>query len=109
MNKEYKTYLRSDAWKEKRLVVLERANFKCENCGDRNNLEVHHKNYDSIFNERIDDLVCMCNFCHSEEHLKTVKKFNPTPIIGRANVRARNKKKRRGHKKRKTINVVTAQ
>ena len=40
----YRQYLKSDAWKRKRYVVLKRDNWTCQYCGDKAT-EVHHKKY----------------------------------------------------------------
>ena len=40
----YREYLKSDAKKRKRYVVLKRDNWTCQYCGD-NATEVHHKKY----------------------------------------------------------------
>jgi len=37
-------YLKSDAWRRKRYVVLKRDNWKCVYCGNRAT-QVHHKRY----------------------------------------------------------------
>ena len=37
----YREYLKSDAWKRKRYVVLKRDNWKCQICGDKAT-QVHH-------------------------------------------------------------------
>ena len=42
-----KVYLKSNAWKRKRYVVLKRDNWKCIYCGAKAQ-QVHHKNSKSI-------------------------------------------------------------
>ncbi len=63
MNK-YKLYLKTKLWKIRRYSKLEEAKFKCDNCGETECLEVHHKNYDSLFNENTKDLIVLCKGCH---------------------------------------------
>jgi hypothetical protein len=58
--------LKSDAWLEKRDEVLRRDRYACR-CGRRAD-DVHHKTYDRIFNEEMDDLVSICRGCHELEH-----------------------------------------
>lgn len=62
-------YLKSDAWKRKRYVVLKRDNWRCLYCGDRAT-QVHHKRYAkvNIGKEPIDWLESVCNTCHNELH-----------------------------------------
>lgn len=61
-------YLKSDAWKRKRFVVLRRDNFRCVYCGARAT-QVHHLKYArNIGREPIDWLVSVCNSCHNSKH-----------------------------------------
>ena len=64
----YSKYLESDNWKKIREQVLERDNHKCTVCGDTNNLVIHHTSYDNIGNEKIEDLITVCEKCHNEIH-----------------------------------------
>ena len=66
--REYRQYLRSDGWKSRRQVALDRAGGFCEDCGVRSNFEVHHKTYKRKGNERPEDLVAVCRDCHKERH-----------------------------------------
>jgi len=49
--------------------VLERDNWRCQNCGCAQNLEVHHR---TLRSQQGDDsepnLITLCNSCHSNEH-----------------------------------------
>lgn len=62
-------YLKSDAWKRKRYVVMKRDNWKCVYCGKRAT-EVHHKRYakKNIGKEPIKWLVSVCRSCHARRH-----------------------------------------
>lgn len=61
-------YLKSDAWKRKRYVVLKRDNWKCVRCGARAT-QVHHKKYaKNIGREPIKWLVSICKPCHDTLH-----------------------------------------
>jgi len=62
-------YLKSDAWKRKRYVVLKRDNWKCVYCGNHAT-QVHHKRYanKNIGKEPIKWLVSICNTCHEKKH-----------------------------------------
>jgi hypothetical protein len=61
-------YLKSDAWKRKRYVVLKRDNWKCVYCGGRAT-QVHHKRYArvNIGKEPIEWLVSVCKPCHDNQ------------------------------------------
>ena len=62
-------YLKSDAWKRKRYVVLKRDNWKCVHCGNRAT-QVHHKRYAkyNIGKEPIKWLESVCKSCHESLH-----------------------------------------
>tara|TARA_Y100000385_G_C12579711_1_gene419936 strand:- start:152 stop:454 length:303 start_codon:yes stop_codon:yes gene_type:complete len=65
----YRQYLKTDAWKRKRYVVLKRDNWTCQYCGGKAT-EVHHKKYArrNIGKEPIKWLVSICRNCHQEIH-----------------------------------------
>lgn len=62
-------YLKSEAWKRKRFVVLRRDNWRCVYCGGRAT-QVHHKKYAkyNIGKEPIEWLVSVCKSCHDKQH-----------------------------------------
>jgi 5-methylcytosine-specific restriction endonuclease McrA len=61
-------YLKSDAWKRKRYVVLKRDKWRCVYCGSRAN-QVHHTRYAkwNIGKEPIEWLVSVCKPCHDSK------------------------------------------
>lgn len=65
----YRDYLKSDAWKRKRYVVLKRDNWRCVYCGERAT-QVHHTKYAkyNIGKEPIEWLVSVCKDCHEAIH-----------------------------------------
>ncbi len=73
--KEYRRYLQSDKWKFKREELFQLRGEKCEKCPSTELLHVHHKNYDNIFNEKLEDLIILCSRCHKLEHLDLNKKI----------------------------------
>lgn len=62
----YKTYMRSTGWKEKRQAKLEASNFKCECKGGctRQATQVHHLHYNTLGNENMEDLQALCSKWH---------------------------------------------
>jgi 5-methylcytosine-specific restriction endonuclease McrA len=62
-------FLKSEAWKRKRYVVLKRDDHKCVYCGGLAT-QVHHKRYAkiNIGKEPIDWLVSVCKQCHELQH-----------------------------------------
>lgn len=86
---KYKAYPRSPAWQKLRTEVFTRAiknanshnlHGICERRGYspwRPCLQVHQKNYDHIFNKRLEDLILLCPNCHKAEmESKNVLKAN---------------------------------
>lgn len=66
----YNKYLRSTKWLKKRNKALKRAGYKCQVCGYKNNLQVHHNTYEHIYHEHKHDLVVLCWKCHATFHNK---------------------------------------
>lgn len=62
----YDAYLRSDAWKAIRLLVLDRDSFTCRNCGEPAT-DAHHLTYDRFGHEKLADLVASCRACNTAE------------------------------------------
>lgn len=62
-------YLKSEEWRRKRYVVLQRDHWSCVYCGARAT-QVHHKRYakNKIGNEPIKWLVSVCKLCHESLH-----------------------------------------
>jgi hypothetical protein len=67
-NFSYSEYLQSDWWRTRRKKALRRAGWKCERCGCRGRLEVHHLNYARLWGERDKDLQVLCRPCHELKH-----------------------------------------
>jgi hypothetical protein len=66
--KDYKSYLLSDEWREKRRLIINRCGSVCEGCGLREAEEVHHITYDHIYNEFLFQLLGLCSLCHRKWH-----------------------------------------
>lgn len=66
----YSDRLKDPRWQKKRLEILNRAGFMCENCGAKNKtLHVHHGYYERGLDpwEYADDtLWCLCEECHEK-------------------------------------------
>lgn len=62
------TYLKSDYWKTRRKELLELAKYVCEICGEKKPLDIHHLNYDNLYNEPKGDLLVLCRICHEFYH-----------------------------------------
>lgn len=75
----YKQYLKSEKWQNIKKQVYDRARKNvgtdnrfgvCEACGYQPYkpcLQVHHRTYERIMNERLEDLILLCPRCHKAE------------------------------------------
>lgn len=66
----YRTYIDSTAWFRKRRERLEIDGHRCQGfmCFRTDCLEVHHKTYERIGDERMEDLITLCESCHEIQH-----------------------------------------
>jgi len=54
-----------------RLEILRRDGWRCQLCGHRNNLEVHHTQFRSHLGaDSESNLITLCKCCHSSFHQK---------------------------------------
>jgi len=65
--KNYQEYLQSTLWEDK-AELMKRITRKCEFCGKKKNLQVHHKHYRNVTNEQQKDLRVLCKKCHEKLH-----------------------------------------
>lgn len=68
MGVKYATYIKSRAWRLKRLEVLRRCNGVCEKCGLWPATNVHHKSYEHLGDELPEELIGVCLDCHQSFH-----------------------------------------
>lgn len=61
---KYKRYLRSGKWFNKRKKMFSLVGKKCEMCGGRYRVQVHHMTYKRLYNERSSDLLVVCKYHH---------------------------------------------
>lgn len=72
----YEDLLRRNEWREKRLKIISRDNYKCAYCNNTHDLQVHHKYYSIYPNgERVlpwnypdDALITLCRNHHEKVH-----------------------------------------
>ena len=60
----YRKYMQSKSWKEKRQAKLDARSGKCVALEAT---QVHHLHYDSLGNESLDDLQALCPKCHMQK------------------------------------------
>jgi hypothetical protein len=68
----YSDLLRDPRWQKRRLEIMGRAGFACEECGDdKSTLNVHHRIYRKgamPWEYSDSELACICENCHQGEH-----------------------------------------
>ena len=68
--KSYFELLRHPNWQKKRLKILERAGFECEDCGSKDaTFHVHHSYYEkgiAPWDYPDESLHCLCENCHKQ-------------------------------------------
>ena len=67
---KYSEYIQSPAWERKRQQVLTFWDGKCAICYSPNNVQVHHRTYVRIGDERLMDLLPLCKDCHDLFHFR---------------------------------------
>lgn len=76
---KYRAYLLSPEWLTIKIDIIQQRGCKCEKCGKKgkpNELHLHHKTYDRLYNELATDLQLLCPPCHKGVHgmIKGVRK-----------------------------------
>lgn len=66
----YLAYLNSPAWKTRRNRALQLADWRCQRCSGKRDLQVHHRTYDRLGREWDQDLEVVCAACHEAHHLE---------------------------------------
>jgi len=74
---KYNLVISSPRWKKLRVKLIEKAGGKCPRCGwkkekwDKSRtLELHHKTYERLGNERNEDLEIVCSHCHTKADIE---------------------------------------
>jgi hypothetical protein len=66
---DYQDYLKSAHWQRLRRIALEKAKHRCQLCNVNNvQLDVHHRTYERLGCEYIEDLTVLCCTCHERHH-----------------------------------------
>lgn len=64
----YYKYLQSWEWSAIRYQKILEAGYWCERCKSSYMLQVHHKTYERLGAELMEDLEVLCWLCHKSEH-----------------------------------------
>jgi hypothetical protein len=74
----YLQKLKDPRWQKKRLKVMDRANFECEQCGSTDTpLNVHHIAYKKRaepWEYEDNELQCLCEVCHEQKHKNDINR-----------------------------------
>lgn len=62
--RRYDKHLRTEAWRQMRAAVGDRAGGWCERCGVGLLRDTHHLHYETVGNEKLEDLQGLCRPCH---------------------------------------------
>lgn len=65
---DYCDYLETEHWKNTRKRKLYSVKFKCQICNSKSKLNVHHRTYESLGDEKMYDLTVLCRNCHKLYH-----------------------------------------
>lgn len=65
---KYETYLKSRGWQKKKNRALKRDGHRCRVCNSKSKLQVHHRTYERLYEEHLDDLTVLCEKCHTLFH-----------------------------------------
>lgn len=84
MNEKYHKYLNSVEWRATKRYVFLVKGYECERCGYTRNLQIHHKTYDNLYQERLEDLEVLCGSCHMKEH--NIKPQKKKPVKTNKNI-----------------------
>lgn len=76
---EYAKYLQSDAWRRTRKAVLQRDGHRCRACSSARDLHVHHRTYERVGHEDLDDLITLCEKHHGLVH-RVSQQRNDLPL-----------------------------
>ena len=79
---EYQQYLNSGWWKHYKHLNKEN---KCEKCGFKHELDLHHRNYDNIGREKESDTITLCRRCHNDLHYEQQRAGVVSEIVIRRN------------------------
>jgi hypothetical protein len=64
----YHDHLKSEKWKEKRRLVIQKQNNICQGCLNAEIDDIHHLSYDNLGDELLFQLIGLCRDCHKKTH-----------------------------------------
>jgi hypothetical protein len=70
----YEEYLKTRKWRRFARKIKKDSGFKCQECGEQLDLEVHHLTYERRGYEKDEDVIVLCHECHSGRHGIVIEK-----------------------------------
>lgn len=68
-------YMETEVWKGISKQRLKMDGMRCTSCGSAENVQVHHIRYPVVWGEeRMDDLITLCDSCHKELHAVDIER-----------------------------------
>lgn len=65
----YKDYLKTEHWKNIKMKMKNsKYKYMCYSCKSKTKLQLHHKSYKRVGNEKLTDLIWLCEDCHKKTH-----------------------------------------
>jgi hypothetical protein len=104
----YKQYLRSPHWIRLKRFIFKQRGHRCEQCGQRTSVELHHLTYENVTHERECDVILLCRQCHEDFHKNN--KIPPMPVsislmeaelAGKYGLKKKHKEKQKARKEMK--------
>src|SRR5947209_4642716 len=74
----YAEYLHTQEWLRRRAVLLKIVEHRCQLCYSSEGLQVHHRTYERLGQEKHADLIVLCGDCHAlfHQHRRLVKQYS---------------------------------
>ena len=69
----YSQYIQSDVWEYRACVIKAKFNYRCQLCNKHKEeigLHAHHRTYERLGNELLEDITVLCADCHAKFHDK---------------------------------------
>jgi 5-methylcytosine-specific restriction endonuclease McrA len=82
-------YLRSPLWRLRRRIWIARAGGRCQRCGSRRRLTIHHRTYRRLGHERRTDVTVLCSDCHRRQHDRHPRPLWRRRVAARMDAQAR--------------------
>jgi single-strand DNA-binding protein len=76
----YTVYLGSPLWRIRRRIWILQVGGRCQRCGSRRRLTIHHHTYRRLGNEHRHDISVLCWGCHRREHQHPQRPRQPAGV-----------------------------